>query len=231
MTKTYAIADIHGRVDLLLAAYARLEGEEPGLIVHLGDYVDRGRSSSGVINCLMDDTTIPPGFHRLVLKGNHEQTMVETIRKPLNPGWWMGNGGDRTLMSYGHPKIRIRYNDIWPYNPSVVPPEHVDFLNALPRYFCDRHRVYVHAGLDTTVSLPEQKDDVLFWVINKGDIGYGYQGLNNHIVHGHHEHDEPQLLKNRTNLDVGGWRTNRLVIGVFDDDVPGGPIEIIGVKA
>ena len=230
MTRTYAIADLHGRFDLLSASYDKLVNLEPGLIVHLGDYVDRGPSSKAVIGCLMDEKTIPGGFHRLVLKGNHEQIMVETIRKPLNPGWWMANGGDATLKSYGHPKMRISYTDVWPYNPGVVPVEHVDFLNALPRYFCDRHRVYVHAGLDESLTLPEQKDDVLFWMFYpKGHCG-GYHGL--HVVHGHEQHDDgPHLYTSRTNLDVGAYHSGRLVIGVFDDDLPGGPIEIIEVKA
>jgi serine/threonine protein phosphatase 1 len=230
MSKTYAIADLHGRHDLLMLAYDRLADCEPGLIVHLGDYIDRGPRSMMVIDWLMSNATIPAGFTRLVLKGNHEQIMVETITKHLQPAWWMGNGGDKTLMSYGHPKIRVRYNDCWPYNPGVVPDEHVDFLNALPRYFCDRHRVYVHAGLDESLTLPEQKDDVLFWMFHPENHPGGYRGL--HVVHGHEQHETgPKLYAGRTNLDVGAYHTGRLVIGVFDDDLPGGPIEIIEVKA
>jgi serine/threonine protein phosphatase 1 len=230
MTRTYAIADIHGSAHLLSEAYSVLLDHEPGLIVHLGDYVDRGKRSKHVIELLMDPQAVPPGFHRLILKGNHEACMVETLRTPLNPAWWMANGGDATLMSYGHPRIRIKYNDCWPYNPRVVPDEHVDFLNALPRYFCDRHRVYVHAGLDEAVTLPEQKDDVLFWMLHKKNHPGGYRGF--HVVHGHEQHESgPKLYENRTNLDVGAYATGRLVIGVFDDDIPGGPIEIIEVTA
>jgi serine/threonine protein phosphatase 1 len=230
MTKTYAIADLHGRFDLLFEAYERLAALEPGLIVHLGDYVDRGPDSAGVIRFLMSDAVIPQGFTRLVLKGNHEQIMVETIRNHLQPAWWMANGGNKTLMSYGHPRVRIRYNDCWPYNPDVVPPEHVDFLAKLPRLYCDRHRVYVHAGLDESLTLPEQKDDVLFWMIHRKDHPGGYRGQ--HVVHGHEQHAKgPQLYAERTNLDVCAYATDRLVIGVFDDDLPGGPVEVLEVKA
>ncbi len=198
------------------------------MIVHLGDYVDRGKDSAGVIRFLMSDAVVPPGFRRLVLKGNHEQIMVETIRKPLNPGWWMSNGGKQTLESYGHPRIRVRYNDVWPYNPDVVPAEHVDFLAGLGRFYCDRHRVFVHAGVDPLLTLPEQKDDYIYWIIHKDDYPGGYRYL--HVVHGHHQHsDGPKLYAGRTNLDVCAFHTGRLVIGVFDDDLPGGPIEIIEV--
>jgi serine/threonine protein phosphatase 1 len=232
MTKTYAIADLHGRADLLLLAYERLrwpyQDVEPGLIVHLGDYVDRGPQSREVIEILMDPDSIPQDFHRLVLKGNHEQMLVETIRKHLNPAWWMSNGGKQTLESYGHPKIRVRYNEVWPYNPGVIPEDHVAFLEGLGRLYCDRHRVYVHAAVDEKVTLPEQNNDYVLWHCRWDDTGYrGY-----HVVHGHVANPKgPVRLVNRTNLDVEAYETGRLVIGVFDDDTPGGPIEIIEVKA
>jgi len=68
--KTYAIADIHGRLDLLEAAYALLAQEKPGLIVHLGDYVDRGKASSQVIEFLMagEDTLPSPEWRRVILR-------------------------------------------------------------------------------------------------------------------------------------------------------------------
>jgi len=47
---------------------------------------------------------------------------------------------------------------VFPFNPDIVPSAHVDFLDALPLFFCDKHRVYVHAGVDETLSLPEQKN-------------------------------------------------------------------------
>jgi Calcineurin-like phosphoesterase len=229
VTKTYAIADLHGRLDLLLAAYNRLTRDhEPGLIVHLGDYIDRGPDSKTVVEVLMSTDVIPRDFTRLVLMGNHEQMLVETIRRHLNPAWWMSNGGKQTLESYGHPKIRVRYNEAWPYNPAVIPEEHVAFLEKLPRLYSDKHRVYVHAAVDEKVTLPEQNSTYILWHMNKDDVGYrGY-----HVVHGHISNPKgPLLLVNRTNLDVDAYETGRLVIGVFDDDTPGGPVEIIEVKA
>ncbi len=231
MSKTYAIADLHGRADLLLGAYDALSKCEPGLIVHLGDYIDRGKQSREVIEFLMSEETLPSGaWRRIILKGNHEQIMVETLRKKLDPSWWIGNGGALTLYSYGHPKIRGQgRGNIFPYRPDVVPMEHLDFLDGLPLYFCDKQRVYVHACLDPAASLPEQKEDVLLWGLYKeSDIG-GYRGA--HVVHGHHQQDgKPLLLPGRTNLDAGAWDTGILMIGVFDDETPGGPVDLIGVK-
>lgn len=233
MSKTYAIADIHGRFDLLTKAYELLDlvaadiAKEAGLIVHLGDYIDRGPQSRQVIEFLMDEKTVPVAFKRIILKGSREAMMVETIRKRLNPRWWMGNGGDKTLYSYGHPKIRHRYSDVFPYRPDLLPLEHLDFLDNLPLFHADKQRVYVHAAVDQVRSLPEQNEDVILWGIYKDADKGGYRGA--HVVHGHHEHDAPLLLRERTNLDVGAWHRGRLAIGVFDDETPGGPIDIIEV--
>jgi serine/threonine protein phosphatase 1 len=228
MSLTYAIADLHGRFDLLTAAFdgiskdAILRGDagEQFKIVTLGDYVDRGPQSCQIIEHLM--AAQAAGVNLICLKGNHEDMMVETLRKPLHPDWWIGNGGGATLVSYGHPRSGE-------YHPAVVAKEHLDWLDRLPLMHVDQHRVFVHAGVDPTYALDEQKEQVLLWWLypNGADIGHG----DRHVVHGHHQfRDGPVLKKNRTDLDTFAWYTGRLVVGVFDDDRPGGPIAIIEIK-
>lgn len=224
MSRTYAIADLHGRYDLLTAAFdaiAKHSLNNPSFkIITLGDYVDRGPQSCQIIEHLM--AAQKAGINLICLKGNHEDMMVETLRKPLHPDWWVGNGGGATLISYGHAP---RGN----YDPSVVPKAHIDWLNALPLVHIDKHRVFVHAGVDPTVPLDEQKEQVLLWWLypNGLDAGHGER----HVVHGHHQFaDGPKLLKGRTDLDTFAWATGRIVVGVFDDDTPGGPIDLIEVK-
>jgi serine/threonine protein phosphatase 1 len=236
MPFTYVIADLHGRYDLLSLAYRELwRRGKPGTIVHLGDYIDRGPMSMHVVTYLMDPLTIPVGCTRVVLKGNHEDIMVETIRKGLAPDWWIGNGGGATLQSYGHPEVSVAYGTstifVTPYyDPAVIPEVHLAFLEGLPMVHEDKHRVYVHAGVLPDVPLDQQKSDVLMWLSYKDNDHGGYAGR--HVVHGHHQKDDgPHRWKGRTNLDVGAWYTGRLVIGVFDDDVAGGPVEIIEVLA
>jgi serine/threonine protein phosphatase 1 len=224
MSRTYAIADLHGRLDLLQAAYARiLEDETPGTIVHLGDYVDRGPDSAGVLRFLQDPLTLPEGWYRVCLQGNHEAMMVETLTAPLNPEWWIGNGGGQTLISYGHPIKGL-------YDPTVVPDDDIRWLKNLSYLYMDDYRIFVHAMIDPTIPLDEQRLQTLQWgLYPKGsDMGHG----EHHVVHGHHQHEKgPLLLKNRTNLDVLSWYTGRLVIGVFEDDTPGGPTCILEVFA
>lgn len=214
MSKTYAIADLHGRHDLLLAALAEVLAHEPGTLVTLGDYIDRGPDSRPIIARLMSLQTRPPTLWKVVcLKGNHEQMMTESMKRPLNRGQWISNGGETTLASYN--------ND--------VPQDHLQWIAGLPSIHVDEHRVFVHAGVDPTCPLEAQKDECLLWYryADGADIGHGER----HVVHGHTPRPYgPECLQHRTNLDTYAWRTGRLVIGVFDDGLPGGPADLIEIK-
>lgn len=221
MTLTYAIADLHGRFDLLQAALLQIKqhhsDREPGRIITLGDYIDRGPESRQVIERLM--AGVDGGWQLVCLKGNHEDIMVKTLRVPLHPDWWIGNGGGTTLVSYGHEKSGQ-------YRPDVVSAAHVDWVANLPTMIADKHRIYVHAGIDRFVSLNEQDREVLLWKLYDFDDPGGHGDL--HVVHGHHQfEDGPVLHSGRTNLDTFAWATGRLVVGVFDDDKAGGPIDLI----
>jgi serine/threonine protein phosphatase 1 len=107
MSKTYAIADLHGRYDLFEKAFNAIfdQGERDAKIITLGDYIDRGPESCMLIDILRIAQRLSNG-KMICLKGNHEDIMWQTCRKPLDPGWWIGNGGGTTLRSYGHPDRR-----------------------------------------------------------------------------------------------------------------------------
>ena len=102
MSKTYAIADLHGRFDLLELALAQIanHAQLPATLVTLGDYVDRGPDSRKVIARLMGAGY--EGWRLICLKGNHEDIMWQTRRRKVpDSGWWLDNGGGATLISYG----------------------------------------------------------------------------------------------------------------------------------
>jgi serine/threonine protein phosphatase 1 len=215
MARTYAIADLHGRYDLLIQALNNVFRREPGNVVLLGDYIDRGPESRQIIAHLISLGESPrPGWKVVCLKGNHEDMMVETITAPLDPSWWVGNGGGATLASYG----------------GSPPQSHIKWMAALPLYHADGKRIFVHAGVDETLPLSEQTEKALLWsrVAKKQDFSHpeGY------VVHGHTPfEDGPVTLQGRINLDTGAVWTNRLVVAVFDDDVEGGPVELIEIVA
>ncbi len=223
MSKTYVIADLHGRFDLLEAALERIAGLAAGAdhtIITLGDYVDRGPQSAQIIGRLMAWSS--PQARLICLRGNHESLMLLAGRGRSSPSDWLMNGGDATLLSYGHP-IGARL-DL-----TVVDSTHLDWIESLPLMHVDRHRIFVHAGVDPAKPLDEQTEAILTWVrYPKGfPVGHG----DRHVVHGHDKDERgPLQYAGRTNLDTAAWQTGRLVIGVFDDAMPGGPVDLAEIQ-
>ncbi|GEP00545.1 metallophosphoesterase [Methylobacterium haplocladii] len=221
MAFTFAVPDLHGRADLLDLALAAVTARGGGTVVFTGDYVDRGPTSRQIIERLMAGA--PEGQRWLILKGNHEDMMVEVCRGRAPIELWVQNGGGSTLVSYGHPR-RCEAVDL-----SVVPSEHVAWLDRLGLLFADEHRIYVHAGIDPTLPFTAQSKKTMLWMRDHGAFDDGFEGK--HVVHGHTPlPDGPDRRPGRTNLDTLAWHTGRLCIGVFDDDVPGGPVEVIEIR-
>jgi serine/threonine protein phosphatase 1 len=222
MSLTYAIPDLHGRIDLLQSAITKIAEHSAGkqsTVVTLGDYVDRGPSSRQVINRLISWKS---DHLRIVnLKGNHEAMMWEVCNNLSDLSWWIRNGGDRTLASYGQNSRET--SDL-----AMVSPEHLNWIANLNVMYVDQHRVFVHAGVDPEISLPQQSERTLLWKRYSQGVGLGHG--HRHVIHGHHaDPNAPIVTKGRTNLDGLAWKTGRLVIGVFEDDRPGGASEFLEI--
>jgi serine/threonine protein phosphatase 1 len=217
MSFTYVIGDIHGRDDLLGAALDEINADARGLagvIVAIGDYVDKGPQSRQVIERLMPG--IGGGWNLVALKGNHDAMMVEGLRDPAKLDGWLASGGDAALASYGG-------------DPAAVPQAHIAWLDRLRLMHLDAHRLYVHAGVEPEIPLDRQSETTLLWKRYPKGQSDGFGEF--HVVHGHdNDPDGPLLYRGRTNLDTLAWRTGRLTVGVFDDDRPGGPVDLIEVR-
>lgn len=222
MSYTFAIGDIHGRLDLLSMAaqsidkYLEDRGAS-GTVVCLGDYVDRGPDSRGVIEFLM---RAQQNGSLICLKGNHEEMMLQGLASG-DLGRWLASGGVATLTSYGD---------------EGVPAEHLAWLSQLPTISELGGRIFVHAGLMPGERLEDQRDEWRLWIRDRflfaeqEFIGWP------HIVHGHTpihrgkpDLAEPELLPWRSNLDTGAFHTGVLAVAVFTDEQPG-PIEILKIR-
>jgi len=217
MSLTYVIPDIHGRYDLLSDALASIVARSPseaGVIVTIGDYVDKGPGSKAVIDRLL--AGVAPGWRLVTLKGNHDVMMVEALRDGAKMASWIEEGGDATLASYGG-------------NPADVPQTHIAWLDRLRLIYVDEQRVYVHAGVDPEIPLERQSETILLCKRYPDGFSHGFGKL--HVVHGHDNFpDGPLLYEGRTNLDTLAWKTGRLMVGIFDDERAGGPVDFIVVR-
>jgi serine/threonine protein phosphatase 1 len=227
--RTYAIGDVHGRLDLLRLAVEAIEAhllDGPFRVVLLGDYVDRGPDSRGVIDFLME---LQKRWPVVCLKGNHEELMIQAVNQPGGGRLdrWLEHGGGETLRSYG-----VDPEDVLSEN---IPREHLRWMTALPKTTGDGHRIYVHAGLEPGTPIERQKEATFLW-IRERFLQARASGFEAHIVHGHtpiwdgkRTASEPELLEHRTNLDTAAYATGVLTVAVFEAGTPGGPVEVLRI--
>jgi serine/threonine protein phosphatase 1 len=205
---TYAIGDVHGRLDLLKDLLSQIITHASGRsckLVFLSDYIDRGPDSAGVIELVRRfQQRWPDGV--ICLKGNHEAMLLEVVREPAVTSWWLSNGGDATLASFGVS------------DPADMPADVLSWMAGLATLYEDEHRYFVHAGLHPSRSLSKQDDEIKLWIRDEFllvDYDFG-----KYVVHGHtpSETGSPEVRPYRTNLDTGAVFGGPLTAGVFTDE-------------
>jgi serine/threonine protein phosphatase 1 len=215
----YAIGDVHGCSDLyrrleaaIVADSAALTASGPRLIVVLGDLIDRGPDSAGMIDLMLAPP--PDGFTRLVLRGNHEDMMAKFLAEPARSSKWLDFGGTETLISYGlhpdpekgFPSSTTRLSAMLEH---AIPSSHRRFLADLPLALNVCGTLFCHAGIDPTRSLQDQLPEDLLWgdparidAMPRTDISM--------VVHGHVITASAHVTPGRINVDTGAYLTGIL---------------------
>jgi serine/threonine protein phosphatase 1 len=150
--RTLAIGDVHGCRRALTTLLEAVKPTKNDRVIFLGDYVDRGPDSPGVINTLLG---LQSRCKTTFLRGNHEAMMLDARESFLKSDIWQGCGGFETVTSY-----RADGRADWA---SSVPDAHWAFLEKTVRSFETPKQIFVHAGLDPALDLDEQRDWVVFW--------------------------------------------------------------------
>lgn len=215
--RVYAIGDIHGRSDLLdgaidvILADARTAPEENRVIVHLGDYIDRGPNAAAVIDRLIDEP--PDGFEIAHLIGNHEDTLIRFLDDVRFGPRWLGFGGMATLESYRirRPSTgsnRERWETLRRSVREALPARHLAFLRSLRPWHRIGDYLFVHAGVRPGIPIERQDPEDLIWIREAfldSDEDFGAT-----VVHGHTPTRDPEFRANRINIDTGACFTGRL---------------------
>ena len=204
MSKTYAIGDIHGSLRKLRSVIVGCErdaGGEPHRFVFVGDYIDRGPDSRGVVEFLIDLQSRNPGT--VCLTGNHEALALAALDSRLYADNWLMEGGEQTLRSYGVASV------------ADLPARHVAWLKSLPLSHDDGLRFFVHAGVDPARPLDRQNADDLIWI--REPFLSDTRDYGRLIVHGHTplRSGTPDLRANRLNLDTAAVYGGPLTAAVF----------------
>jgi serine/threonine protein phosphatase 1 len=198
MPRKIAIGDIHGCLAPLDAILSAIGPTKDDVIVTVGDYVDRGPDSKGVIERLMQ---LNQSTQLFPLMGNHEEMMLAVLNRTREPFGWINHGGLQTMESYGFS------GDL-----SVIPQNHKDFLtNLLPFYESDTHFV-VHANYDPQMRLENQSIEFLRWMkLTERMPRPHFSGKHAIVGHTHNRNGEivqaPHLTCIDTHCYGGKWLT------------------------
>ncbi len=213
----YAIGDLHGRSDLLDDMLGQIVKDAEGraadrrVLVYLGDYVDRGHDSRGVIDRILAGP--PDGFEQACLLGNHEAWMLDFLADARAGAGWLANGGGQTLASYGvaggvGARSLERLEDVRAAFAEALPSAHRAFYEGLSLLWRESDYVFVHAGVRPGVAFADQDPADLLWI--REEFLYSDADFGAVVVHGHTIDDMPVVRANRIGVDTGAFATGRL---------------------
>lgn len=215
--RVYAVGDIHGRLDLLdeLLATMRADDRARGAgattqYIFLGDLIDRGPESRGVVDRLM--TLAQGGLNARFLMGNHEEVFLRAIGgdgRALR--FLIRIGGRETLLSYGISEEEYRnldFDDFARRAAELVPASHLAFLAGFEKWIALGDYLFVHAGLRPGVAIEDQSASDLYWI--RDDFLRHRDSFGKIVVHGHSITEDVDLRPNRIGIDTGAFASGRL---------------------
>ena len=201
--KIFAVGDVHGCVDKLKTVLGMIKLDwDRDMMVFLGDYVDRGPDSRGVIELLLN-LKKRHGDRLIFLKGNHEWMFMQFL-KGEEQDFFLQNGGIETLESYSLEKGK-----------TDIPQSHLDFLDNLDLYFETQDYIFVHAGLRSNIPISEQSPEDLLWIRSpflKSSYDWGKR-----VIFGHTPFSFPFIEANKVGIDTGAVYGGRLTCLMLPD--------------
>lgn len=219
--RIYAIGDVHGCAGLLADLLAQIDVDrrrnppERSIEILLGDYVDRGPDSRGVIDLALAP---PRSGERICLGGNHESALLGFLQDPTSLEDWLTFGAGPTLSAYGvtppqwyEPELARATRDAFA---AALPANHLAFLRGLADSFDASPYFFAHAGVRPGIAVERQRPTDLRWIrepflSSAADFGRV-------VVHGHTPVPAPVVRQNRIGIDTGAFATGILTAVVLE---------------
>ncbi|MBE5074609.1 serine/threonine protein phosphatase [Erythrobacteraceae bacterium E2-1 Yellow Sea] len=216
----YVIGDIHGRLDLFDALIGAIEADDASLgaadttVVLLGDLVDRGAESAGVLQRAREWQ----GQRKIrILIGNHEEMFLQSFEDKEVLRHFLKHGGRETILSFGLPKKQfnsLSIDQLFETLQTLVPTKIRQFLAASEDMIVAGDYLFVHAGIDPTLPLDQQRRSDYLWIRERFLRHSG--PLPKVVVHGHTIFDEVEDRGTRIGIDTGAFRTGILTALVLE---------------
>ena len=208
MNRTFVIGDIHGCSEALSQLLTKIKPlTKDDTVIFIGDYIDRGPDSRGVIEIILK---LRVEHSRVItLMGNHEFMLLGAL-KGYGCNEFLNMGGDATLKSYGIPPESI--NDL----AAMLPANHLAFMQDLLPYWEDEGYIYVHAGLQPGVHLTQQSPDWLFW--SRDEFIHSAYDYGKKVIYGHTPYEKPKMDNNKIGIDTGAVYGNSLTCLILPEE-------------
>lgn len=214
--RIYAVGDIHGRRDLLDDLLSLIDADDAARapaqtqLIFLGDLVDRGSDSRGVVERLMALAAASPNVR--LLKGNHEELLIRVFDGDKRAtSLFHRVGGRETMLSYGMSNAdydAVDLGELAALVPDYVPAAHIDFLRGFDDWIEAGDYLFVHAGIRPGLALEEQETNDLRWIRREFTE---HQGEFSHmVIHGHTITEAVDEQPNRIGIDTGAFATGKL---------------------
>jgi len=199
----YAIGDIHGCREHLVRLLDKIRPDlERDRLVFVGDYIDRGPNSRGVVEYILGLQKNHPPENIICLKGNHEVMLFDFLAGRERE-LFLFNGGRSTLLEYwGNRWEPGAESDL------LLPPGHAAFFEGLKRYFETPDYIFVHGGLRPGVPLAQQEDEDLYWI--RGEFIASFEDFGKRVIFGHTPFRRPLVMPNKIGIDTGAVYGNLL---------------------
>ena len=212
--RVYAVGDIHGRHDLFEALVAAIDADDAAAapaettVVLLGDLVDRGADSAGVIALAR---SWQQRRRVRILAGNHEEMFLRSFHSLEMFRHFLRHGGRETVLSYGVDRAAFARADLEEAQQMMcgaVPAQDIAFLEGFEDMIAVGDYLFVHAGIDPRVPIEEQTVHDLRWIREPFLSHEEWHGQV--VVHGHTISESPEDCGNRIGIDTGAFMTGRL---------------------
>lgn len=219
----YAVGDVHGVLSLveqIPTIAAGTTGDTP-TVVYVGDYVDRGPDSAGVLRWLFDQQTNDPD-HVICLMGNHERMMLDTLRNPEKHGYrWLQHGGMETVASFQvRPIVGQGYSEDWiamrDELRAAMGEDLYSWMRELPLSWQSGNVFVCHAGADPAQPVDDQKPYTLLWGAEEFHTKTRQDGI--WVLHGHTIVGDAAAQNGRIAIDTGAYATGRLTCAHVTQD-------------
>lgn len=201
MSRYIAITDIHGELSKLESVLSKIELKDDDTFVFMGDYIDRGPDSKGVVEKVLE---IKEKYNTICLIGSHEYALLHAKEDDYYNYLFWNYGGPATVKSYGGSFDNILKT-------------HGDFYRSLEFYYLTDKYLFVHAGIDPRYSIEEQCETDLVYI--RSAFYRNKHNLPQKIIFGHTEFDAPLVQDDKICIDLGcgKYKNAKLCALILDD--------------